>query len=156
MVRAIERAKPLFIGMTPLEVSRLAKRFSIYRLSSEQMAYSAQMKFVGSAIEVACWDIVGKALGKRCGDLWGGVEMEQVEFAAYPFYRYETLEREGNLSEPQAVADYMLELIETRGFRVAKLKGGVLNPELEIDTVRRLRETCGARLQKLRFDPNQA
>ncbi len=48
IAHAIERAKPLFIGTDPLEVSRLAKRFSIYRLSSEQMTYSAQMKFVGS------------------------------------------------------------------------------------------------------------
>lgn len=156
MAHAIERAKPLFVGMDPLEVSRIAKRFSIYRLSSEQMTYSAQMKFVGSAIEVACWDIIGKALGKRCGDLWGGLERESVEFAAYPFFRYETLEREGNLSDPQAVADYTLELIETCGFRDAKLKGGVLDPDIEIDTVRRIRETCGTRLRNLRFDPNQA
>ena len=156
IAHAIERAKPIFIGTDPLEVSRLAKRFSIYRLSSEQMTYSAQMKFVGSAIEVACWDIVGKVLGKRCGDLWGGIEKEWVEFAAYLFFRYETLEREGNLSDPQFVADYTLELIETCGFRDAKLKGGVLEPEREIETIQRMRETCGERLRRIRFDPNQA
>jgi len=156
LATAVLEAKPLYIGLDPLEASRIAKRFAIYRITSEQMARAALFKLAGAAIEMACWDIVGKALGKRCGDLWGGIERERVEFAAYVFYRYRTLDDEGGMSDPQAVADYTVELCETHGFRDAKLKNGVLEPAAEIDTVRRIRETGGSRVRNLRVDPNQA
>jgi glucarate dehydratase len=95
-------------------------------------------------------------LGKRCGDLWGGIEKERVEFAAYVFYRYRTLEDEGGMSDPQAVAEYALELCDRHGFRDVKLKNGVLEPAREVDTVRRIREQGGDRVRNVRIDPNQA
>lgn len=156
LAEAVLAASPLYVGMDPLEVSRLAKRFSIFRVTSEQMARSAIMKLAGAAIEMACWDIVGKALGKRCGDLWGGIEREDVEFTAYEFYRYESMEKEGHSSDPQFVADHAREWLERYGFRDVKLKNGVLEPEIEIETVRRIRETCGSLLRNVRIDPNQA
>ena len=156
LARAVLECRPLLIGLDPLEVSRLAKRFAIYRITSEQMARAAQFKLAGAAIEMACWDLVGKILDKRCGDLWGGIEKEQVEFAAYVFYRYKSIEDEGNYSDPQYVAEYTVELMETHGFRDVKLKNGVLDPAAEIDTVRRIRATAGSRLRNLRIDPNQA
>jgi glucarate dehydratase len=156
LAAAVLEARPLYIGLDPLEASRIAKRFAIYRITSEQMARSALFKMAGAAIEMACWDIVGKALGKRCGDLWGGIERERVEFAAYVFYRYRSLDDEGGMSDPQAVADYAVELCESHGFRDVKLKNGVLEPAAEIDTVRRIRETGGSKVRNLRVDPNQA
>jgi glucarate dehydratase len=156
LAQAVLECKPLYVGMDPLEVSKLAKRFAVYRITSEQMARSAQYKLAGAAIEMACWDLVGKALGKRCGDLWGGIEKERVEFTAYVFYRYERMDYEGNYSDPQFVAEYTSQLLETHGFRDVKLKNGVLEPRLEIDTVRRIRELGGTRLRNLRVDPNQA
>jgi glucarate dehydratase len=156
LAEAILAARPLVVGTDPLEVSRIAKRFAIYRITSEQLARAALYKLAGAAIEMACWDLVGKILGKRCGDLWGGIEREEVEFAAYVFYRYESLEEEGDKSDPQVVAEYALELCETYGFRDVKLKNGVLDPELEVDTVRRMRELGGSRIRNIRIDPNQA
>jgi glucarate dehydratase len=156
LAQAVLECKPLYIGMDPLDVTRLAKRFAVYRITSEQMARSAQYKLAGAAIEMACWDLVGKALGKRCGDLWGGIEKERVEFTAYVFYRYERMDHEGNYSDPQFVAEYTGQLLDTYGFRDVKLKNGVLEPRLEIDTVRRIREVGGAKLRNLRVDPNQA
>ena len=153
---AVIESRPLYIGMDPLDVSRLAKRFGIYRITSEQMAKAAQLKLAGAALEMACWDIVGKALGKRCGDLWGGIERNEVEFTAYVFYRYDTLEDEGQYSDPQFVAEYAQQLLQTYGFRDVKLKNGVLDPSVEIDTVRRMRLLCGSRLRNVRIDPNQA
>ena len=153
---AILAAKSLYIGMDPLEVSRLAKRFAIYRITSEQMATAALMKLAGAALEMACWDIAGKALGKRCGDLWGGIERERVEFAAYAFYRYDTPEKEGKYSDPQFVADYAVELCQTHGFKDVKLKNGVLPPEQEIDTIARIRRSGKDHVRLIRVDPNQA
>src|SRR4051794_4041827 len=156
LAAAILAARPLVVGTDPLEVGRIAKRFAIYRITSEQLARAALYKLAGAAIEMACWDLVGKILGKRCGDLWGGIEREEVEFAAYAFYRYESLEEEGDKSDPQVVAEYALELCETHGFRDVKLKNGVLDPELEVDTVRRMREVGEGRIRNIRIDPNQA
>jgi glucarate dehydratase len=156
LVAAVLESKPLYIGLDPLEASRLAKRFGIYRVTSEQIGRAAAYKLAGAAIEMACWDLAGKILGKRCGDLWGGIEREQVEFAAYVFYRYRTLEDEGGMSDPQAVAEYALELCETHGFRDVKLKNGVLAPALELDTVRRIREQGERLVRNIRIDPNQA
>src|SRR5262249_61471388 len=87
LVAAVLESKPLYLGLDPLEASRIAKRFGIYRVTSEQIGRAAAYKLAGAAIEMACWDLAGKILGKRCGDLWGGIEKEQVEFAAYLFCR---------------------------------------------------------------------
>src|SRR5437868_6719876 len=153
VAEAVLQARPLYLGLDPFEVSRIAKRFAIYRVTSEQIERVALLKLAGAAIEMACWDLVGKLTGKRCGDFWGGIEKEKVEFAAYLFYRYETPDSVGRYSDPQFVADYCAELVETCGFRDVKLKGGVLDPPDEIDTIRRLRELP---IRNLRFDPNQA
>ncbi len=155
VARAVIESKPLYVGLEPLEAGRIAKRFGIYRTTSEQIDRVGALKLAGAAIEMACWDIAGKMTGKRCADLWGGLDREEVEVAAYVFYRYESPEHEGRFSDPQFVAEYTLELIETHGFRDVKLKNGVLEPFIEVDTVRRIRETCGKRMRNLRVDPNQ-
>lgn len=44
---------------------------------------------VFSAIEVACLDIIGKALGCPVMDLLGGRMRDRVPFAAYLFYKHD-------------------------------------------------------------------
>jgi glucarate dehydratase len=156
LAAAILEARPLVVGLDPVEAARIAKRFAVYRITSEQLARAAQLKLAGAAIEMACWDLAGKKLGKRCGDLWGGIEREEVEFAAYVFYRYFSVEEQRQYSDPGFVADYALELCERHGFRDVKLKNGVLEPASEIDTVARLRDRGGSRVRNIRIDPNQA
>ena len=155
VAEAVLQTKPLYMGLDPLEVGRIAKRFGIYRVTSEQIDRIGAIKLAGAGIEMACWDLAGKATGKRCADLWGGLDKEEVEFTAYVFYRYKSVEEEGGYSHPQYIADYTLELMETYGFRDMKLKNGVLDPPDEIETVRRIRETCGSKLRNIRIDPNQ-
>ncbi|MHB8613302.1 MAG: enolase C-terminal domain-like protein [Candidatus Dormibacteraceae bacterium] len=156
LAAAVLESQPLYVGLDPFEVGRIAKRFAIYRLTSEQGARAVQFKMAGAAIEMACWDLVGKALGKRCGDLWGGIEKEEIEVAAYVFFRYESPSHEGRYSDPAYVSEYAIELMESCGFRDVKLKTGVLEPRIEIETVRRIRKLAGSRLRNLRVDPNQA
>ncbi len=156
LAEAILECRPLVVGVDPLEAARIAKRFAVYRITSEQLARAAQLKLAGAAIEMACWDLAGKQLGKRCGDLWGGIEREQVEFAAYVFYRYFSLAEERDFSDPGYVAEYALELCEQHGFRDVKLKNGVLDPHLEVETVSRMRAQGGSRIRNIRIDPNQA
>lgn len=157
LAEAVLQCAPLVLGVDPLDVSSVAKRFSIYRVTSEQMARSAQFKMAGAAIEMALWDLVGKMLNRRCGDLWGGIDRERVEFTAYEFYRSESIDEVGHYSDPQFVADHTVEWIEKYGFRDMKLKNGVLDPHLEIDTVRRIRDAGDkVGLRNIRIDPNQA
>ena len=154
VAQAVERNRELFIGVDPLEVWRITRRFSVFRMTSEQLALVGAAKLAGAAIEMACWDLTGKALGKRCGDLWGGIETERVEFAAYVFYRYASESDIGDGDRPENAVDHAEELFEKYGFRDIKFKNGVLTPEEEIRTVRLIRERLGDRLRYLRIDPN--
>lgn len=156
LARAVEEAADLFVGVDPLEASRVAKRFAIYRITSEQLARAALYKLAGAAVEMACWDLAGKALDKRCGDLWGGIEREKVEFAAYVFYRYASRDEEGHYSDPTFVADHTVELAQKYGFRDVKFKNGVLDPDKEVETVRLMRERGKSLIRNIRIDPNQA
>ncbi|MEU8270616.1 enolase C-terminal domain-like protein [Sphaerisporangium sp. NPDC049002] len=154
VVRALMLHRDLFIGVDPMEVWRITRRFSVFRMTSEQLALVGAAKLAGAAVEMACWDLVGKALGKRCGDLWGGIETEQVEFAAYVFYRYASAGEIGNGDHPEDAVDHAEELFDTYGFRDIKFKNGVLHPDQEIESVRMMRERLGSRLRYLRIDPN--
>src|SRR5690606_9674515 len=44
---------------------------------------------IRSAFEVACYDLIGKALNKRVADLLGGVVRREVPCSAYLFFKYE-------------------------------------------------------------------
>lgn len=154
VIRSLDLHRDLYIGLDPLEVSRITRRFSVFRMTSEQLALVGAAKLAGAGLEMACWDLVGKALGKRCGDLWGGIEQEHVEFAAYVFYRYASATDIGNGDTPEDAADHAEELFERYGFRDIKFKNGVLNPEQEIRSIRLMRERLDGRLRYLRIDPN--
>jgi glucarate dehydratase len=154
VVTALRLHRDLYVGTDPLEVGRIARRFSVFRMTSEQLALVGAAKLAGAAVEMACWDLVGKALGKRCGDLWGGIDNERVEFAAYVFYRYASPTDIGHGDRPEDAADHAEELFETHGFRDIKFKNGVLDPRQEIASVRMMRDRLGGRLRNLRLDPN--
>jgi glucarate dehydratase len=154
IVRALELHRDLFVGVDPHEVWRITRRFGVFRMTSEQLALVGAAKLAGAAVEMACWDLVGKALGKRCGDLWGGIETERVEFAAYVFYRYASMTEVGDGDRPENAADHAEELFDTYGFRDIKFKNGVLPPDQELESVRLMRERLDGRLRNLRLDPN--
>jgi glucarate dehydratase len=154
IVKALELHRDLFIGVDPFEVWRITRRFSIFRMTSEQLALVGAAKLAGAAVEMACWDLVGKATGKRCGDLWGGIEQEEVEFAAYVFYRYDEDGSIGTGDCPENAVEHAVELFDNYGFRDIKFKNGVLAPSLEIESVEQMREQLGDRLRYIRIDPN--
>lgn len=117
-----------------------------------------------AAIEVACLDLIGKALNKPLCDVVGGRARDSVAFSAYLFYKHagggglggDTREDEyGEGLDPAAMVRQARQMIGRYGFREIKLKGGVLDPEIEIDTIRALREAFGP-AYPLRIDPNCA
>jgi glucarate dehydratase len=153
--QAVEDARPFFIGMDPFEIQTIVKRFEVFRITSEQMAKMAELKNVGAGVEIACWDIMGKALGKSVSDLWGGADTDAVEFIAHVFYRYAENGKGGETTARDIVERYG-ELAERHGFRGIKFKGGVMHPDEELAALRGLRETYADAIRWLRFDPNQA
>lgn len=117
-----------------------------------------------SAIEIACLDLIGKSVGKPMCDLLGGRARNEVPFAAYLFYKHAGGGGEGNDTRddeygeglnPEAMVRQAKQMIAKYGFRDIKLKAGVLEPDLEIETIRQLRSAFGTEVP-LRLDPNCA
>lgn len=117
-----------------------------------------------AALEVACLDAIGKALGKPLCDVVGGRARDAVSYSAYLFYKHAggggigDDRREDEYREclaPQSMVRQAKQMIASYGFREIKLKGGVLEPDEEIATIRALREEFGT-AYPLRIDPNCA
>ena len=110
---------------------------------------------VFSTIEVALLDLIGKATGRSVTDLLGGPARRRVPFSAYLFYKEAGDDEWGRAVTPEELVRQAERFSERFGMTVFKVKGGVLEPDAEIATVKLLRERFGARA-KLRIDPNAA
>ncbi len=125
---------------------------------------------VQSAIEVACYDLMGKSVGRPVVDLLGGAVRERVPFAAYLFYKYEgaggefgfgrdeaasgwAAARQEAALDPAGIVAQAQAMIERYGFKSIKLKGGAFEPQVEVDSILALREAFGPDVP-LRLDPN--
>ena len=123
-----------------------------------------------SAVEVACMDIIGKVMSRPIVDLLGGKMRDAVPFAAYLFYKPEGAggahgfdidpeatgwanARQAAALDPQGVVRQAQEMCRTFGFKSIKLKGGVFDPQQEVDAVIALHEAFGDEVP-LRIDPN--
>jgi glucarate dehydratase len=123
-----------------------------------------------AAIEIACLDLIGKAVGKPACDVIGGRVRDEVSFSAYLFYKHgggggvgddARCDEYGEILDPEACVRSCRQMIAKYGFREIKLKGGVLHPDIEIETIRALRREFGASPvtaggYPLRIDPNCA
>lgn len=112
---------------------------------------------VYSAFEIPLLDIQGKVLERPLCDLLGGAVRDRVGFGAYLFYKfakpadYPGDDMLGEVMTPGALIDEAKFLVDTYGFRSLKLKGGVLEPKLEIETMQLLRDAFPD--APLRIDP---
>lgn len=158
----LERVKRMVMGKNAFAVRSFAKQ--ICDLSPAAYA----------GIELACLDACGKATGRRLCELLGGPVREEVEFAAYLFYRYaadhpklindsrivdkrgggdNALDDWGEVRTPEAMVKMAQRFRKKWGFRVMKLKAGVLKPEIELETMRGMQNVFDGKLP-LRIDPN--
>jgi glucarate dehydratase len=155
-VERFRNAAPFYVGYDPLEVSRIVKNFEVFRTTSEQSSMTIEMRYVAAAIEMACWDLIGKIQNKRVCDLWGGADSEQVPFVAYLFYRYKSKDGKiGGEDGPAGICEQYADHVQRFGFKGLKLKTGVCDPKVERATVKALREKFGDQIEHLRVDPNQ-
>jgi glucarate dehydratase len=112
-----------------------------------------------SPFEVACWDVQGKLLGRPVSDLLGGAVRSSVPYSAYLFYKWASHPGEqpddyGEVLDSAAIIEQAKWMLKEFGFSAIKLKGGVLSPDQEIDTVLALRDAFPN--TPLRLDPNAA
>ncbi len=142
---ALTKLKSRIIGMDPfhLELIKLKTLRAIYYLSNARLY---------AAIEMACLDIQGKALGRPLCDLIGGPVRDRIPMIAYLFWRYDR-PGGGHDEHPEDMADLCQELHETLGVTAMKLKAGVLDPNVEARAVELCRDRMGAEFG-LRIDPN--
>jgi len=117
------------LGMDPFDSESLATRSYTdpYHFGGSVFVQSAV-----SAVDVACWDIRGKAVGRPVHRLLGGREREQLlPYASTMYYT----ERDRPIEEPiHEAAD--------EGFEAAKIKIGA-DPETDERRVRTAREILG-------------
>jgi glucarate dehydratase len=173
---ALEAAGKLIIGKDPFQLNQikkiLEKNFGKEDMSKRGLTPWDQRKLVHifSSIEVACLDIIGKIINRPVVDLLGGKLRDRVPFAAYLFYKPEgaggELEfntdrnatgwpkaRQETATDPQQMVQQAIAMCKEFGFKSIKLKGGVYEPQVEVDTMLALHKEFGPDVP-LRIDPN--
>ena len=117
-----------------------------------------------SAIELACLDLMAAPSAGPSAICSVAVPTSSVPFSAYLFYKHaggggegddERADECGEGLTPEAMVRQARQMCETYGFREIKLKAGVLDPAVEVDTIKALHAAFGDAVP-LRIDPNCA
>ena len=112
----IEELGPSLIGENPLQLEKLNRRM-------DQVMKGHP--YVKSALDIACWDLLGKATGLPVSALLGGAYGED-------FVLYRAISQERPEEMAQKVADY-----RTEGYRRFQLKVGG-DPDTDIERIRQV------------------
>ena len=152
-------------GLDPFDLNGLRNRLSLALFGAEEdtaafpAAGGRRLNVAFGAFEVALLDVQARVLGVPLHVLLGGAVRERVPYSAYLFYKF--ARHHGDIVPPDdwgevlghaQMVDETRRLIEEFGFGSIKLKGGVFEPEFEIETLRALRAAFPD--HPLRIDPN--
>ena len=112
-----------------------------------------------SPFDVAALDIQGKIVGRPVSDLLGGAVRSEVAFSGYLFYKWaghpgHADDAWGAAIDPAGIVAQARRMVTDFGFSALKLKGGVFEPEEEVDAILALRTAFPD--HPLRLDPNAA
>jgi glucarate dehydratase len=168
---ALEELRPKLIGADPFKITGALVEMVEGRGSGDDRSQTMLVPGENpldatartfSAVETACLDLIGKALGQPVCDLIGGRVRDAVPFSAYPFYKHaggggegdDAREDEyGEALTPEGLVAQVRQMVATYGFKDIKFKAGVLDPDIEIETVRQFRAELK---MPVRMDPNCA
>ncbi|MFN8522542.1 MAG: enolase C-terminal domain-like protein [Chloroflexota bacterium] len=139
LVQSLEAKRSSIIGMDPWHLEPLRVMLRNARLFS--------------ALEEACLDLMGKEAGRSVSDLLGGAVRKQVPMAAYLFFKEAGTDEWGEVMSPETMVHLAERWVDRWGFKCIKVKGGVLEPDAEVETMRMLRQRFGPGMG-LRIDPN--
>lgn len=104
---AIHELRDAYIGLEPSQVELLTQRMVRDVYSDGGQIHMAAV----ASIEVACWDIVGKATGKPVHELLGGRIRDRIPVYANGWYRTDRT--------PEAFAERAADVV-ARGYRALK------------------------------------
>jgi len=170
---ALEQAVEYVIGKDPFQLNEIFGTLATIAKSDDRGATpwdQRQWVHVRSGIEVACYDLMGKAVGRPVVDLLGGKSRDRVPFAAYLFYKHGgaggkfefgidnnatgwAAERQKAALDVKGIVAQAKAMVDHYGFKSLKLKGGVLHPEIEVASMIAMQEAFGKDVP-LRLDPN--
>ena len=149
---AIEREiAPALIGADPLDLAECEARcVPAYQITANTGENASMVAY--GAVELALWDIKGKALDMPLYKLLGGAVRKDIPFTEYFSFRPEHEGAGGEMSA-EAIVEYCLKMREEHGSTYFEGKLILGDPELEIRTVRMLRESLGPDAM-IRLDSN--
>lgn len=173
---ALEATREVVVGRDPFQLTALAQALA-EQTSGGQLTAAATRTTIAtrrsariySAIEVACLDMIGKAIGRPVCDLLGGRVRDRVDFSAYLFFKEEgaggerafdidptatgwAAARQAAALDPERIVRQAQAMTGEYGFRSIKLKAGILEPDVEVASMFALREAFPG--LPLRIDPN--
>ena len=137
---------PMFLGEDPFDIERMLSKATFVPLYYGKCGHCAI-----AGLEVACWDLMGKATGLPVCRLIGGRLRGEIPFAAYVYHRNANRRGEGRIDTLEEVVARAEKLCTAHGFSTIKYKGGIKTPEEEIEILRALRARFPK--AKLRYDP---
>jgi L-alanine-DL-glutamate epimerase-like enolase superfamily enzyme len=136
----VDSAKPLLLGGDPLMVERIRRK--LYARFNLIHVHLQAANWALSGIEMALWDIVGKACKQPLSRLWGGAYRKKVKYlGGVPHQTIPVIQAEAR------------RLVE-EGFDSLYEKVG-LDPWHDLESVRAIRDAVGYDVE-LRVDANQA
>ena len=164
----LEAVVPEVIGLDVFALNQLRQRIGTALGGSAradrhgttgQVTATGTIDRVFSALEVACLDAQGKAVGRSVSDLLGGAVRRAVPYSAYLFYKWaghpgEDPDRFGAAVDPAGIVEQARRMVADYGFSAIKLKGGVVAPDEEVQAILALHEAFPD--LPLRLDPNAA
>lgn len=133
---ALKVLEPLYVGENALEPERVTEKLN---QNTFWMGRGGTLTHAISGIDIALWDILGKALGQPVGRLLGGIYRTRVR----PYCSL--------LMEEPGQMKAVLEPFVAQGFRAFKIGWGPFgrrgSARLDEEIVRAARETVGAESQ---------
>jgi glucarate dehydratase len=141
----VERHKQLIVGTDAFDVEPLLEKLKTLRFYYGYAGYAAV-----AAIEMACWDLIGKALGVPIAKLLGGYVRNRIPAGAV-LTRGALPDTVPPKDIPNALADEARRMLDESGFRAVKLKGSY-DVESDVAIMQALRHAHPE--VKLRIDPS--
>ncbi|TCP52949.1 L-alanine-DL-glutamate epimerase-like enolase superfamily enzyme [Tamaricihabitans halophyticus] len=139
VLAVLDSIEPLVLGADPFEIERLIRRIDLVGTWHHVRATNPAI----AAVEMACWDIVGKACGQPLVNLFGGRFRDEVEC----FYYVARADPDEVAAEGRRAAEH--------GFRTCYLKVGAGDPRTDLDRLAALRDGAGEHIG-IRVDANEA
>ena len=136
-VRDLERTlKVELVGKNPFDIAGINAH--LIDVFPQTMYYYEKGSFIRCGVDIALYDLMGKALGRNVSDLIGGRVREKIK-VCYPIFRNRTLE------EAEANVEVVRRRLE-EGFDVFRLYVGA-NPDADEAFLARTKESFGNRVQ---------